>query len=183
MSSVADPNPVTPAGAVSQPGLGEQFLRPFIAEHATTRRVLSAFPPDQLELRPHEKCKTARELAWIFVVEQEMAATALTTGFDWSAPPPPRPAPPQTMEEIIAAFDASHQRVVELVRPMSPEQLQATIRFFTGPKTLGDVPRISFLWFLLHDQIHHRGQFSIYLRIAGAKVPSIYGPTADEPWM
>ena len=32
------------------------------------------------------------------------------------------------------------------------------------------------------DQIHHRGQFSIYLRMAGGKVPSIYGPSADaEP--
>ena len=37
-------------------------------------------------------------------------------------------------------------------------------------------------WFLLHDQIHHRGQFSIDLRMADGKVPSIYGPTADEPW-
>lgn len=180
MTSIADRNP---AAAAPPPSLGEQFLRTFIAEHATTRRVLSAFPPDQLTLRPHEKCKTARELAWIFVIEQAMAAKALTTGFDWSVPPTPMPAPPETMEEIIAAFDTSHQRVVDLVRGMGPEELQATIRFFTGPGTLGDVPRISFLWFLLHDQIHHRGQFSIYLRIAGARVPSIYGPTADEPWM
>jgi DinB family len=48
---------------------------------------------------------------------------------------------------------------------------------------LSDVPRIQLVWFLVHDQIHHRGQFSIYLRMADAKVPSIYGPTADEPWM
>src|SRR5829696_2466211 len=33
----------------------------------------------------------------------------------------------------------------------------------------------------LLDQIHHRGQFSVYLRIVDAKVPSIYGPTADDP--
>jgi len=37
------------------------------------------------------------------------------------------------------------------------------------------------LWAELHDQIHHRGQFSVYLRLAGARVPSNYGPTADEP--
>jgi len=36
---------------------------------------------------------------------------------------------------------------------------------------------------MLLDQIHHRGQLSIYMRIAGAKVPSIYGPSADEPWI
>jgi uncharacterized damage-inducible protein DinB len=44
------------------------------------------------------------------------------------------------------------------------------------------VPKIDFLWFLLCDQIHHRGQLSVYLRMAGGKVPSIYGPSGDEPW-
>jgi len=27
---------------------------------------------------------------------------------------------------------------------------------------------------------HHRGQLTVYLRLAGAPVPSIYGPSADE---
>jgi uncharacterized damage-inducible protein DinB len=36
---------------------------------------------------------------------------------------------------------------------------------------------------MLMDSVHHRGQFSVYLRMADGKVPSIYGPTADEPWM
>ena len=31
------------------------------------------------------------------------------------------------------------------------------------------------------DHIHHRGQLSVYLRIVD-KVPSIYGPSGDEPW-
>ena len=35
---------------------------------------------------------------------------------------------------------------------------------------------------MLWDQIHHRGQLSVYLRMAGGSVPSIYGPSADEPW-
>jgi uncharacterized damage-inducible protein DinB len=35
-------------------------------------------------------------------------------------------------------------------------------------------------WAFLLDQIHHRGQLSTYLRPMGAKVPSIYGRSADE---
>ncbi|HST77514.1 MAG TPA: DinB family protein [Verrucomicrobiae bacterium] len=35
-------------------------------------------------------------------------------------------------------------------------------------------------WGFLLDQIHHRGQLSIYLRPMGVKVPPIYGPSADE---
>ena len=48
---------------------------------------------------------------------------------------------------------------------------------------MADVPKMQFLWMLLSDQIHHRGQLSVYLRMADAKVPSIYGPSLDEPWM
>jgi len=33
----------------------------------------------------------------------------------------------------------------------------------------------------LLDDIHHCGQFTIYSRMAGARVPQIYGPSRDEP--
>jgi len=36
-------------------------------------------------------------------------------------------------------------------------------------------------WGNLMDEVHHRGQLTIYLRLAGGKVPSIYGPSGDEP--
>jgi uncharacterized damage-inducible protein DinB len=28
---------------------------------------------------------------------------------------------------------------------------------------------------------HHRGQLTVYLRLVGGTVPSIYGPSADDP--
>jgi uncharacterized damage-inducible protein DinB len=34
---------------------------------------------------------------------------------------------------------------------------------------------------VLNHVVHHRGQLTVYLRLTGAAVPSIYGPTADEP--
>ncbi len=61
--------------------------------------------------------------------------------------------------------------------------MAATAATRTSFLQLGIFQWWKFLWMLLCDQIHHRGQFSIYLRMAGGKVPSIYGPTADEPWM
>lgn len=45
------------------PSPKERFLGALEKEHATTMRVLRAYPADKLELRPHAKCKTARELA------------------------------------------------------------------------------------------------------------------------
>jgi uncharacterized damage-inducible protein DinB len=171
--------PVAPA---KQTTPKQQFLDTFDMEHATTLRVLRAYPHDKLDLRPHPKCKTARELAWAFVSEQGMAEKALTTGLDFSKPMS-APKPPDSLQEIITTLEVSHKRVAELVRATPDDKLLDTVKFPVAPKTMGDVPRMNFLWMLLHDQIHHRGQFSVYLRMADAKVPSIYGPTADEPWM
>jgi uncharacterized damage-inducible protein DinB len=42
------------------------------------------------------------------------------------------------------------------------------------------VSALAVLWIELLDQIHHRGRFSVYLRLVNARVPSIYGPTADD---
>ena len=36
------------------------------------------------------------------------------------------------------------------------------------------------LWIALFDFLHHRGQLSTYIRPMGGKVPSIYGPSADD---
>jgi len=50
---------------------------------------------------------------------------------------------------------------MKIIRDSSNEELDQTIKFFSGPKMMGDVRRIDFLWFMLLDEIHHRGQFSI----------------------
>ena len=69
-----------------------------------------------------------------------------------------------------------------MVRKASDDDLRKRTHFLVGPRQMGEMTRMEMLWFLLHDEIHHRGQFSVYQRIAGGKVPSIYGPTADEQW-
>jgi uncharacterized damage-inducible protein DinB len=172
----------TPTQKQAATGPRQQFLDICEKEHATTMRVLRAYPTDKLDLKPHAMCKDARTLAWMFAAEPAMMERALTTGLDFSAPSS-FPQPPDSFDAILSAIEDGHQRVVRLVTNMRDEEMHDTIKFFVAPKTLGDVAKGQFLWMLLHDQIHHRGQFSIYLRMAGGKVPSIYGPTADEPWM
>lgn len=160
----------------------EQFLRTFEREVATTAKVLKSLPADHAELKPAPLCKSARELAWTIASEQGMAIVALTSGFDWSKPID-MPKAPDAITPVVTAFEQGAQHVLDLVREMPDEQLEnTTVQFFSGPGQMSDYTRLDFLWFLLSDQIHHRGQFSIYLRMAGGKVPSIYGPTADEPW-
>ena len=64
------------------------------------------------------------------------------------------------------------------MRAHQGEQLVLTPLPFGAALHLGEM-----LWGFLFDAIHHRGQLSSYLRPMGAKVPSIYGPSGDDPGM
>lgn len=162
----------------------QAFLDTYDKEHATTMRVLRSFPKDQSDFRPTPKNKTARELAWVFVLERGLGAKVWRDEFAKKAPaggPPPQA--PQSIDEIVGAYEKASSEWRQLISSTSDRELAEKVHFFVGPRQMGEMSRLEFAWFLLHDEIHHRGQFSIYLRGAGGKVPSIYGPTADEPWM
>jgi uncharacterized damage-inducible protein DinB len=160
----------------------QQFLEAFEREHERTMRVLRAYPDEHSDFKPHERSRAAREVAWPLALGQDrLMVKALTTGFDWSTPPPAPPDPPARMSALADAVEQAHRRAVEALRNADDARIEGTVSFFVAPKTLGDIPTMDFLWFLLFDQVHHRGQLSVYLRIVG-KVPSIYGPSGDAPW-
>jgi uncharacterized damage-inducible protein DinB len=156
----------------------EQFRGAYATEHARTKKVLSAFPAEQSEFKPHEKSNSARQLAWTFVVEEMMMLKTLTSEPVLGSGFPP---PPDSWQTIVDQFDEQHERVMKQLRTGDGASL-APVKFFTGPKQTADFAAMDFLWFMLFDQIHHRGQMSSYLRPAGGKVPAIYGPSGDEPW-
>jgi uncharacterized damage-inducible protein DinB len=58
---------------------------------------------------------------------------------------------------------------------------ETPIKFMFEGKEVMNAPVYDMAWGFMLDQIHHRGQLSTYLRPMGAKVPQIYGPSADEP--
>ena len=163
----------------------ETFLQNYDREHETTMRVLRAYPKDKLDLKPSEKSNSARDLAWIFVLERGLGTKVWHDEFakGMSGVSGKPPSAPQDWDELLSTLEKVHLDFRKLIESASDEELQEKVHFFVAPKTLGEYTRLDWIWFLLHDQIHHRGQFSVYLRMAGGKVPSIYGPTADEPWI
>jgi uncharacterized damage-inducible protein DinB len=160
----------------------DRFLKHLRDEYTRTDKVLRAFPNGKLDFKPHEKAMTAKQLAWLLVMGHGFLETAVTKGFDFSKPFPKRPDPPDTVEEMAAALKQGLDSLEAAVKSATDDRLAANIQFMIGPKQVGDVNLTDFLWFILFDHVHHRGQFSTYLRLVGAKVPSIYGPSADEPW-
>ena len=158
----------------------EMFLQSFQREVQTTLKLLKAYPANKAEMKPSEKSRSARELAWVFVGEQALADQALKGKVDFTKPGPTAPA---NFSEIIPTFEKTSRETVTKVTSASDDDLNKTLQVPVAPGKMGDVRRMDFLWTTLMDQIHHRGQLSVYIRLAGAKLPSIYGPTADENWM
>jgi uncharacterized damage-inducible protein DinB len=180
MTSTAT-SPTTPLSAPTR-SPRQQFLDAYEREHAITMKVLRAYPADKAELRPHPRLKTARELAWVFVLERGLGKAGLANAFASGQVGGKPPEAPDSWSTVVEAVEQAHADFRDHFSSYTDDQLQETIKFFAGPNTLVDVPRIDFASFLISDEIHHRGQLSIYLRMADGKVPSIYGPSGDEPW-
>jgi uncharacterized damage-inducible protein DinB len=163
----------------------QRFLDNYDREHERTMRVLRAFPPDKLDLKPSPQSKSARDLAWIFFLERALITRIWHDELAKGIPPGPsmHKAPPQDWNELMADVEKACQDFRALYEATSDDDLNGVVHFLTGPKQMGEYRRNDVAWFFLFDEVHHRGQLSVYLRMAGGKVPSIYGPSADEPWM
>jgi len=158
----------------------DQFLQAWEREFQTTLKVLRHYPADKVNLKPTDKLRSAKDLAWTFVIEEQALIGGAVNGqisFE------NLPKPPSSIGEIITAYERSHKEMTDKVRKMSDSDFNTKMKFMTGPKQFGELRKADVLWTSIMDCIHHRGQLSVYIRLAGGKVPSIYGPSGDEPWM
>src|SRR5512133_669278 len=122
------------------PSQKEQFLETYEREHATTMRVLRAYPTDKLDLRPHAMSKTAKELAWVFVIERGLGTMVYNRQFPPQQGGGPPPAP-ESWDAILTALEQSHKQFGDMVRAASDSELMENVTFFTGPKQMGDISR------------------------------------------
>jgi len=148
------------------------FILPQIEqESATTRKVLACIPAETCQYKPSEKCMSALELAThIAAAEAFFLSGVLNGAFEWKQPDLKTPA------EVLAFYDATVPPLIAQVGALSGEKLAQPIAF-----AIWNDPGVLYLNLHLKHSIHHRGQLSAYLRPMGSKVPSIYGPSADEP--
>jgi len=157
----------------------EMYLGTFEAEYQTTLKILKAYPADQVDLKPGKAPNSARDIIWTLVMSQMIVGPITSAPEIRNEDFPPAP---KTLAELIGAFENAHRDAATRVGTMSDDQFNGSLRMPVGPKQMADVRRGQALWMMLMDTVHHRGQLSVYLRVCGAKLPSIYGPTLDEPW-
>jgi uncharacterized damage-inducible protein DinB len=81
-----------------------------------------------------------------------------------------------TPEQISTWYSQKMSGAIEKLSAYTPEEA-ARILDFHG---FMQAPAAGIVSFAVGHSIHHRGQLSSYIRPMGGKVPSIYGPSADE---
>jgi uncharacterized damage-inducible protein DinB len=153
----------------------EFFLKRREAELPAFMKVLRALPKDRVDYKPHERSPSAGDLMWTLAAEFQ-ACTDVATKYqsEWKQVTPPPP------DEMIALFERSYNELGDHVAKMDDAAWNKAAQFYVEGKVVLEQPAGAFLWFILFDAIHHRGQLSAYLRPMGAKVPAIYGPSADD---
>ena len=145
-------------------------------EFETTKKVIRAVPDDKKSYKPDPKSMSAHELAWHIATSEVFFLDGLLAGkFEMSGEPP---APPSTIGAILEWYDNVHKDRIAKLQALSAEKLAQPVPFFG----VMELPAVAFLNLMNLHTSHHRGQLSTYLRPMGAKVPSIYGGSADEPF-
>lgn len=150
-------------------------------EARTTRRVLERVPDKQLAWRPHQKARTLGELALHVAMVPGGVAELVASPSPAQAPQFGTDPSPTSVSELVPALDQSIAKAKRVLGGMDDAAATATWRLMRGERELFAVPRVAFLRStMLNHWYHHRGQLTVYLRQLGERVPSIYGPSADE---
>ena len=152
----------------------DMMLRGLQNEMQTTKKVIAAVPDSGHNYRPDPKARTAKELAWHLAAEDVKFLDGIANlNFNTQAGPAPA-----TTAEMVAWYETNFQRALARVQTMTAEQLLTPVDFYGA----FNLPAAMYLNFTYGHSVHHRGELAVYLRPMGSKVPSIYGPSADEEW-
>ncbi|MDE3179529.1 MAG: damage-inducible protein DinB [Acidobacteriota bacterium] len=164
--------------------LTDLFLGQLESEAAGTRRALERVPEGRNDWKPHEKSMPLGYLAalvasmpsWIaMMVNLDEMDIASPEGAQF------KPKEVKTSRELVQSFDQSLASAREALKNASDEHLMKPWKFIVSGHVASEQPR----YVMIRDSVlshmaHHRGQLTVYLRLCGASVPAIYGPSADE---
>ncbi len=156
--------------------LNEVYLPQIRNEQKTTRRVIEAIPADKSGWKPDPKSKSAMELAWHIASSECFFLDGIGKGKYERGDGGGMPANIKTPADLLKWYDENFAKSTAQLTRLRGEDLLRTIDFFG----MFNFPAIVYAGVCCSHSVHHRGQLSTYLRPMGSKVPSIYGPSADE---
>lgn len=160
----------------------DALLPEFDREMGLTRRALDRVPDGQFEWRPHPTSVTLGHLAEHLTTMPRWATLTMTLSeFEVTTDRGPDYVPPSTRAEVLAQFDRHLKEGRSHLLGKIDGEFNAAWKLKAGGKEIFTMPKIAVMRnFVLNHMIHHRGQLTVYLRMLGIPVPSIYGPSGDE---
>jgi len=144
-------------------------------ERATNKRVIAAIPAGQENYSPSGKCMNALTLAWHIASAEWFFLNGVCTG-QFTPGGGAKPDSVTSAQDVLTWYDENVPPVLEKAKALSGEDLAKVVDFFG----MMQAPAVTYLTLMVKHGAHHRGQLSAYLRPMGAKVPGIYGPSADS---
>ncbi len=154
----------------------EFFIKRWQEEYPTSLKVFRALAKDKPDYRPHPRSRSAAELVWLLVLEEQACSGWVDFGkVEWKETPPPR-----SLDEVVAAYDKAHVDLAPRLKKLDDNTWEKKkVQLLSGEASY-ELPLGEMLWAVMFDAIHHRGQLSLYIRLTGGRVPAIYGSSADE---
>ena len=159
------------------------FLAELDREVSRCRRALERVPEGKHDWKPHEKSMMFGYLAhmvatiptWIsMIIDQDELDIAPKGG-----PSQPR-AQLNTSAEYVQALDKAAEGARAAFQKTSDEHLLTSWKLLAGGRDAWTGPRHEMIRDTINHWAHHRGQMTVYLRLLGAPVPALYGPSADD---
>jgi uncharacterized damage-inducible protein DinB len=162
----------------------DALLPEFDREMEGTRKVLERVPEDKLGWKPTEKSGTMGWLAGHVAHLPQWASMTLSTSeldISPSGAESPKPELPQSRQDLLNWFDKYSAEARQALASASDQALMEPWKLLKGGEQLFSMPKIAVIRsFVMNHLIHHRGQLTMYLRMNGAPLPALYGPSADE---
>ena len=152
-------------------------------EAAVSRRALERVPEGKPDWRPHERSMALGYLATLVATMPSWVAMAITQDeLDLQPRGGPGYQPPSwsTIRELLQAHDEAVAKGRDALRSESDPHLMTPWRLLVGGQVVLENPRHVVIADTFTHLAHHRGQLTVYLRLNGVAVPSIYGPSADD---
>jgi uncharacterized damage-inducible protein DinB len=164
--------------------LTELLLAQLDYEAERSRRALAEVPDGKFDWKPHEKSMPLGYLTMMVAQIPDWFAMIITQdSLDLAPKDGPRytPQPLRTSADLLKALEGTVQKARAAISATTDEHLTGSNwKLLVGGNIVAETSRFNFLRDTMSHLAHHRGQLTVYLRLLGAKVPSLYGPSADE---
>ena len=163
--------------------LTEFLLAELDREVERSRRALEQVPEGKYDWKPHQRSMIFGYLANMVATIPSWIAVEISQDELDVAPSDDRKREQQRMDtsnELLKALDKAAVDARLAFKKTTDEHLMTNWRLLARGQVVMEAPRYVMIQDTINHWSHHRGQMTVYLRLMGAKVPSIYGPSADD---